>query len=547
MENPKAYTGKDKYIFISYSHKDNDRVFPIISALQEKYNVWFDEGIHFGTEWEDEIADRLLNCELFIFIVSPNSLDSENCKDEIHLAREKEKNFINLILEEFEFPSFFELRYSRYQSCEYYRYKNDKDAIDEMERKCNWFDACKKVIEEKETSKTNKYIYPSLDLLTEDDNDDVEKKCLSDKENQAAANKRIKLINKFFKDNDLKCEIKTYNIGPCYARLYVELNKELPSDIDKYTKDIQTILGGVHGVAFTPVIEGLKTPSFDIPNEKVETVNLKSALKQLPAKEKLPSTLCLGKDIIGQYLNYDFVKFPHLLLIGLTGSGRTMFLNNIILSLAMRNSPDNLKFILLDTNGLNFIAYHDLPHLYQPIANRANDLMKALEDINSLIAQRYDLLITNKCLDIDAYNSANKDKLQRIVVILDEYGEAKDVNPTIDKEIIKICEKGEAAGVHLFLSVRDTQAHNVSNTLKANFTSKISFRLTKEESVSLFKSDIAERLIGNGDAIISLKNNAQNIIHLHTPFISDQDILNVVGFITGGDDKDKKAASKKKA
>ena len=149
METPKAYLGKDNYIFVSYSHRDTATVLPFIAELQKKYNVWFDEGIGFGKEWEDEIAERLLGCELFIFMVSENSLASSNCKDEIHLAREKGKKFINAMIQKVTPPDSFMLRYARYQTCSLYNYPNLELAVMDMEKKCEKFKDCAKASEPK--------------------------------------------------------------------------------------------------------------------------------------------------------------------------------------------------------------------------------------------------------------------------------------------------------------------------------------------------------------------------------------------------------------
>lgn len=144
MSAPKAYSGKNKFIFVSYSHRDTEIVLPFIANLQKQYNVWFDEGIHFGKEWEDEIAEKLLKCELFIFMVSENSLASSNCKDEIHMAREKGKNFINVMMKPTDVSDAFALRYSRYQTCKLYTYSDYESAIRDMESKCEWFSSCLK-------------------------------------------------------------------------------------------------------------------------------------------------------------------------------------------------------------------------------------------------------------------------------------------------------------------------------------------------------------------------------------------------------------------
>ena len=144
MSKVVAYSGNNPYVFISYSHKDSHLVFPIIEELQKKYNVWFDEGIRFGIEWEDEIAEKLLGCSLFLFFVSGNSLSSTNCSDEIHFARNEGKNFINIIIEkDIKFSKAFELRYMRYQQLNVPAYSSVSEAVADLIRKASeLFEPC---------------------------------------------------------------------------------------------------------------------------------------------------------------------------------------------------------------------------------------------------------------------------------------------------------------------------------------------------------------------------------------------------------------------
>ena len=107
----KPYDGDGKFIFVSYSHKDKDRVLPIIEKLNEHYNVWLDEGICFGHEWDVEIVEKLSSCHIFVFMVSPNSIESSNCQDELSFIRDSGKPFINIILEDFKLPANFIFRY----------------------------------------------------------------------------------------------------------------------------------------------------------------------------------------------------------------------------------------------------------------------------------------------------------------------------------------------------------------------------------------------------------------------------------------------------
>ena len=132
---PKAYLGNSKYIFVSYSHKDSDRVFEFISILQSKYNVWFDEGIHFGREWDEEIVSKIDACSLFIYVITENSLNSKNCKDEIAFAKQNDIPFINVIMDDIELPTIFTFRYGRFQMLKYFEYQIKGEVLHDLERR----------------------------------------------------------------------------------------------------------------------------------------------------------------------------------------------------------------------------------------------------------------------------------------------------------------------------------------------------------------------------------------------------------------------------
>lgn len=136
---------KEPYIFISYSHKDRELINPFISALNEKHYVWFDEGLNYGREWEEEIASKVCDCSLFIFAITENSLNSPNCKDELYLARDNDKNFLNIIFSEnIDLPSWFKLRYGRHQMCYYNRFPSAHAVVEDLSQKCEWIKEAKR-------------------------------------------------------------------------------------------------------------------------------------------------------------------------------------------------------------------------------------------------------------------------------------------------------------------------------------------------------------------------------------------------------------------
>ena len=134
----KAYSGNDPYIFVSYAHKDSEIVLPIIASLQKKYNVWFDEGLHYGKEWDEEIIEKLKNCSMFIFMVTNASLCSQNCKDELEFAREKNKTFVNIYIQpNTETPEWFKFRFGRFHWCNLYTFSSCDEAIEDLSQKCD--------------------------------------------------------------------------------------------------------------------------------------------------------------------------------------------------------------------------------------------------------------------------------------------------------------------------------------------------------------------------------------------------------------------------
>ena len=140
----KAYNGQENYIFVSYSHKDREKVYPFIAALQDKYNVWFDKGISYESEWEKEIAEKLKNCSLFIYMITEESLKSTNCMDELYHARRLQKNFLNILVEQTELPDWFEFRYGRYQMCRLFTFSSHKAAVEDIENNCEWLSSVTK-------------------------------------------------------------------------------------------------------------------------------------------------------------------------------------------------------------------------------------------------------------------------------------------------------------------------------------------------------------------------------------------------------------------
>ena len=191
----KAYLGNDPYIFVSYAHKDKEQVLPFIAELQKRYNVWFDEGIHVGTEWEEEIYERLEACDLFIYMITPASLVSKNCKDEIRTARDLNKNFINIVIDsKTELTKVFKFRYGGYQMFFLDTYATLESAVDDLVRKskAGWFESvCKSgtdvAIETSQAASIGTSNETSATIDTEYEDDvECDSKCSDESESKAS-------------------------------------------------------------------------------------------------------------------------------------------------------------------------------------------------------------------------------------------------------------------------------------------------------------------------------------------------------------------------
>jgi hypothetical protein len=163
---------KQPYIFISYAHKDKELIYPFVKALSKKYGIWLDEGINYSREWEEEIASKLDGCSIFIFAITENSLKSENCRDELSLARDSDKRFLNVLFtDDTTLPGWFKLRYGRYQMCYYNRFESAEAVVEDLPKKCEWFEDVKLLTVNTPTQEevTDSDSVPSDDSSSSDD------------------------------------------------------------------------------------------------------------------------------------------------------------------------------------------------------------------------------------------------------------------------------------------------------------------------------------------------------------------------------------------
>ena len=286
-------------------------------------------------------------------------------------------------------------------------------------------------------------------------------------------------------------------------------------------------------------IPGSNTVGIELPNETRENVYLSEILSHPDFKKKenrLP--IALGKNISGEPLIRDLTSMPHLLIAGTTGSGKSVCINTIILSLLYRHTPDKCKFILIDPKMLELSTYEGVPHLLCPVITEAKKAASILGWVVKEMESRYRLMTKVGVRNIDTYNSKHKLPMPYIVVVVDEMSDLMLVaGKEIENYIQKLSQMARAAGIHIIMATQRPSVDVITGTIKANFPTRISFQVTsKIDSRTILGEQGAEQLLGKGDMLYM--SSANKIIRIHAPFVSDTEIEKVNIFLRHQEEPD---------
>ena len=331
-------------------------------------------------------------------------------------------------------------------------------------------------------------------------------------------------MEKILLDFGIEGNIKAINNGPVVS-LYefepapgVKVSKiiNLSEDLARNTSSTSTRVS---------VIPGKNTVGIEIPNEERESVSLREIISydKFQKKEvRLP--IALGKSISGMPLVGDLTSMPHLLIAGTTGSGKSVCINTIIVSLLYKLSPDLCKFILIDPKMLELSTYEGIPHLLTPVITDAKKATSALSWTVKEMNSRYKLMSKVGVRNINGYNAKHKLKMPYIVVVVDEMSDLMLVaGKEIENYIQKLSQMARAAGIHIIMATQRPSVDVITGTIKANFPTRISFQVSsKIDSRTILGEQGAEQLLGKGDMLFM--SSANRIIRIHGPYVSEQEI-----------------------
>jgi len=284
-------------------------------------------------------------------------------------------------------------------------------------------------------------------------------------------------------------------------------------------------------------IPGKDVVGIEIPNETVETIYLRELLEdKLFKNSSSPLTIALGKDIVGKPFVTDLKKLPHLLIAGTTGSGKSVGINAMILSLLYKNSPDQLRLLMIDPKMLEFSIYNDIPHLLTPVITKPKQAIISLNNMVNEMERRYELMAESRTKNIENYNEKVKreggEHFPYIVVIIDELADLMMTSgKDVELSIARLAQKSRACGIHLIIATQRPSVDVVTGLIKANLPSRISYRVgQKVDSKIILDQMGAESLLGRGDMLFT-PPGAPALVRLHAPWATEEEIEKIVDFI----------------
>jgi len=284
-------------------------------------------------------------------------------------------------------------------------------------------------------------------------------------------------------------------------------------------------------------IPGKDVVGIEVPNQNLETIYLKEILESEVFKNaSSPLTMALGKDIVGAPFVTDLKKLPHLLIAGTTGSGKSVGINAMLLSLLYRNSPQTLRLMMIDPKMLEFSIYNDIPHLLTPVITEAKKAITALANMVAEMERRYKIMSQTRTKNIESYNEKMKseggEQFPYIVVIIDELADLMMTSgKDVELYIGRLAQMARASGIHLIVATQRPSVDVVTGLIKANLPSRISYRVGQRiDSKVILDQMGAESLLGRGDMLFT-PPGSPGVIRLHAPFASEKEIEMVVNFL----------------
>lgn len=341
------------------------------------------------------------------------------------------------------------------------------------------------------------------------------------------------IIRRTLANFGIPVEMGEVNIGPTVTQYTLR-----PADGVKLAKIVNlnsdlALALAAHPIRIEAPIPGRSLVGIEIPNQLAAVVTMNDLLVSKEFKSRLNNlTVALGKDVSGRPFFASLEKMPHLLIAGATGSGKSVCINSIIISLLYQNSPDDLKFILVDPKRVELPIYNGIPYLLTPVITDVKKTINALKWTVVEMERRFELLSKSGKRNIEIYNRESGDQLPYIIFIIDELADLMaSAAADVEAGIIRLAQMARAVGIHLILATQRPSVEVITGLIKANIPARIAFAVASLiDSRTILDSAGAEKLVGRGD-MLYLGPNISRPKRLQGVFLSDQEIKNVVRYI----------------
>ena len=357
-------------------------------------------------------------------------------------------------------------------------------------------------------------------------------------ENNRVAEERTLLINETFEDFGVGAQVNSFVVGPSVTRYNIEYGSNVSvRSVQALIQDINVRLNGVDAL-FSPRVEGQRYSGLEVGNAKITAVPFKEVYEGLPDPKKHPLEVAFGKNIDGVIKSANFADFPHILVAGTTGSGKSVFTHSLICTLIMRNSPENLKLVLIDPKKVEMSKYKDIPHLLCPIINDAEVAKLTMDKLVEEMNHRYDVLVNTGCSDIKQYaemrvEDPTLEPMPYIVVFIDEFADLVDTCKDIKAPVVSIAQKARACGIHMLIATQRPSTNIIDGVIKGNLPTRVALAVASQvDSVTILGEGGAEKLLGRGDMLAQspiLSRNGR--VRLQSCFIQNKEILRIVGYL----------------
>ncbi|WP_279325984.1 DNA translocase FtsK [Bacillus sp. FJAT-47783] len=371
------------------------------------------------------------------------------------------------------------------------------------------------------------YTFPSLSLLTMPPAEKTE--------DSNWVNEQAELLNRTLTNFNVRAHVVNVTQGPSVTRLEVQPEPGVKvSKITNLTDDIKLSLSA-RDIRIEAPIPGKNTIGIEVPNPKSKMVYLREILRS-PQFTKSTSrlTVALGLDISGNPIVTDLKKMPHGLIAGATGSGKSVCINTILISLLYKATPQEVKLLLIDPKMVELAPYNHIPHLVSPVITDVKAATASLKWAVEEMERRYELFAHTGVRDINRFNEQVKkhhqgEKLPYIVIIIDELADLMMVAPgDVEEAICRIAQKARACGIHLLIATQRPSVDVITGLIKANIPTRIAFSVSSQvDSRTIIDTAGAERLLGKGDMLF-LENGSSKAVRLQGNFVADDEIERVV-------------------